>query len=326
MRYARSDTTTVSDATREGMIQDGPTEFESRLAFRTKVPAERLHEFLNWPIYKLRRESEHVSRVLKRIAEAVVNSMENPASTNAFLRDLDLKSISRDHDWRAIFSTIRAHEGGYDGYKRTVLIRYLQYLSFRKRLLEYIYTRKQGFDEMDSYADELTEYPSPPAMATPDTGFDPGEAGEGDAREDGLVRFTGDFRRMPMAEALEIPMGEGEKLDIMLAGHLFRIIGGHPPSLIDQNGVTYFLKDGRNMVGRHPESDVPIDQNFSDVSRAHIIVEWEGQDHITVIDLSSRGSFIRRGILETALTLDTQDHAFDLPGWEKDDKEEVTIN
>ena len=323
MSYAHSDTTTVSDPTREGMIQDGPTEFESRLAFRTKVPAERLHEFLNWPIYKLRRESEHVSRVLKRIAEAVVNSMENPASTNAFLRDLDLKSISRDHDWRAIFSTIRAHESGYDGYKRTVLIRYLQYLSFRKRLLEYIYTRKQGFDEMDSYSDELTEYPSPPPMSAPDTGFN---AADGPVSEDGLRRFTGDFRRMPMGESLDIPVCKGEKLDIMLAGHLFRIIGGHPPSLIDQNGVTYFLKDGRNMVGRHPESDVPIDQNFSDVSRAHVIVEWEGADRITVIDLSSRGSFIRRKILEAALTLDTPEHAFDLPGWEKDDKEEVTIN
>jgi len=249
--------------------------------------------------------------------------MENPASTNAFLRDLDLKSISRDHDWRAIFSTIRAHESGYDGYKRTVLIRYLQYLSFRKRLLDYIYTRKQGFDEMDSYADELTEYPSPPPLAAPDTGFD---SGDGPMSEDGLRRFTGDFRRMPMGEALEIPLAKAEKLDIMLAGHLFRIIGGHPPSLIDQNGVTYFLKDGRNMVGRHPESDVPIDQNFSDVSRAHLIVEWEGTERITVIDLSSRGSFIRRTILEAALTLDTPEHAFDLTGWQDDDKEEVTIN
>jgi hypothetical protein len=26
------------------------------------------------------------------------------------------------------------------------------------------------------------------------------------------------------------------------------------------------------------------------------------------------------------MTLDTPEHAFDLPGWEKDDKEEVTIN
>jgi hypothetical protein len=227
MSYARSDTTDASDASGEGMIHDGPTEFESRLAFRTKVPAERLHEFLDWPIYKLRRESEHVSRVLKRIAEAVVNSMENPASTNFFLRDLDLKSISRDHDWRAIFSTIRAHESGYDGYKRTVLIRYLQYLSFRKRLLEYIHTRKRGYEDEDAHADELTQYPSPPPMAVPDTGFG---GTDGSVSEDGLRRFTGDFRRLPMGEALEISVGVGEKLDIMLAGHLFRIIGGHPPA------------------------------------------------------------------------------------------------
>lgn len=57
-----------------------------------------------------------------------------------------------------------------------------------------------------------------------------------------------------------------------------------------------------------------------------MIVEWEGADRITVIDLSSRGSFIRRKILEAALTLDTPEHAFDLPGWDKDDKDEVTIN
>ena len=325
MSYAHSDTTVVSDVSGQGMVHDGPTEFESRLAFRTKVPAERLHEFLNWPVYKLRRESEHVSRVLKRIAEAVVNSMENSASTNAFLRDLDLKSISRDHDWRAIFSTIRAHESGYDGYKRTVLIRYLQYLSFRKRLLDYIYGRKQGFDELDAHGDDLTEYPNPPPMSVPDTGLD-AAGDDGPMSRDGLRRFTGDFRRMPMGESLEIPVGTGDKLDIMLAGHLFRIIGGHPPSLIDQNGVTYFLKNGRNMVGRHPESDVPIDQDFSDISRAHLIVEWEGMDRIIVIDLSSRGCYIRRNILEAALTLDTPEHSFDLPGWDKDDKEEVTVN
>lgn len=323
MSYARFDTRVESDASTEGMVQDGPTEFESRLACRTKVPAERLHEFLDWPIYKLRRESEHDSRVLKRIAEAVVNSMENPASANAFLRSLDLNSISRDHDWRAIFSTIRAHESDYDGYKRTVFIRYLQYLSFRKRLLEYIHTRKRGYEDEETIADELTGFPRPVPMANSDSGL--GEA-DGSASAEGLRRFTGDFGRMPLGESLEIPLGQGEKLDIMLGGHLFRIIGGHPPSLIDQNGVTFFLKDGRNMIGRHPESDVPIDQSFSDVSRAHLIVEWVGNDHLTVIDLSSRGCYIGHKILETALTLDAPEHAFDLTGWEKGGKEEVTIN
>jgi hypothetical protein len=260
---------------------------------------------------------------LKRIAEAVVNSMENPASANAFLRSLDLNSISRDHEWRAIFSTIRAHEGGYDGYKRTVFIRYLQYLSFRKRLLEYIHTRKRGFDDEESNADELTGFPRPPA------GVNPGGESEGADRPvtaNGSRGLGSDFQRMPLGESLEIPLGVGEKLDIMFAEHLFRIIGGHPPSLIDQNGVTYFLKHGRNMVGRHPESDVPVDQSFSDVSRAHLIVEWEGHDHINVIDLSSRGCYIGDKILQTALTLDSPEHAFDLTGWEKDDTEEVTIN
>ena len=322
MSYVYADPGSRPEAAKDGVIPDGLTEFESRLAYRTKVPADRLHEFLNWPLFKLRRESEHVSRVLKRIAEAVVNSMENPASTNAFLRSLDLKSISRDHDWRAIFSTIRAHESGYDGYKRTVLIRYLQYLSFRKRLLEYIHTRKQGFDETEDNAD-LTEYPSPPPMPSCDTGFEPTD-GEDGLDSDGLRRFTGDFRRVPMGEALEIPMDKGEKIDVMLAGHLFRLIGGHPPSLIDQNGVTYFLKDGRNMVGRHPESDVPVDQNFSDVSRAHLIIEWEGENRVIIIDLSSRGTYIRRTTLEMALTLET-DHAFDLPNWDTETKE-LSIN
>ena len=322
MSHAYADTTVVSQAPRDGAAYDSLTEFESRLAFRTKVPAERLHEFLNWPAYKLRRESEHVSRILKRIAEAVVSSMENPSSTNEFLRSLDLKTISRDHDWRAIFSTIRAQESGYEGYKRTVLIRYLQYLSFRKRLLEYIYSRKQGFDETDDYAD-LTEYPTPPPAAEPNTGLE--LSGDDDESGNGLRRFTGDFRRVPMGEALEVRLDKGEKVDCMLAGHLFRLIGGHPPSLIDQNGVTYFLKDGRNMVGRHPESDVPVDQNFSDVSRAHLIIEWEAQNKVTLIDLSSRGTYVRRKTLQEALTLDAPEHAFDLPGWDTE-PQEVTIN
>ena len=204
-----------------------------------------------------------------------------------------------------------------------MFIRYLQYLSFRKRLLEYIRTRKRGFDDEASNGDELTGFPRPPVMANPGS---ESEGADGPVRANGSRRFGGDFQRVPLGESLEIPLGMGEKLDIMLAGHLFRIIGGHPPSLIDQNGVTYFLKDGRNMVGRHPESDLPIDQSFSDVSRAHLIVEWEGHDHICVIDLSSRGCYIDHKILEAALTLDTPEHAFDLTGWEKDGKEEVTIN
>ena len=78
----------------------------------------------------------------------------------------------------------------------------------------------------------------------------------------------------------------------MLAGHMFRVIGATPPILVDQHGVTYFLKEGKNMVGRHPQSDVVANPDFRDISRAHLIIEWRGNHAVRVTDLSSRGTFV----------------------------------
>ena len=63
----------------------GGGDFESRLSSRTKVPAERLTEFLGWSEDQVRHEAKVVSRILKRFAGAVVQSMEKPASMNTFL-------------------------------------------------------------------------------------------------------------------------------------------------------------------------------------------------------------------------------------------------
>ena len=60
-------------------------DFESRLSMRTKVPAERLSDFLGWNETKVRQEAKVVSRILKRFAEAVVQSMDAPGSMTALL-------------------------------------------------------------------------------------------------------------------------------------------------------------------------------------------------------------------------------------------------
>ena len=78
----------------------------------------------------------------------------------------------------------------------------------------------------------------------------------------------------------------------MLARHLFRLMGPSHPCLVDQNGVTHFLQRGRNMIGRHPESDVVVDPDLHDISRAHAIVEWLGGQEISITDLSTRGSYV----------------------------------
>jgi hypothetical protein len=263
-------------------------QFESKLAERTKVPSERLPEFFSWETDKIRRESDIVSRILKRFAEAVVDAMEEPEKADEFLRSLDLKAISRDHDWRTIFSTIRSQEIDCGEYQRAVLIKYLQYLSFRKRLLDFIMMRKQGLEETDGYETQTHHQP-------------PGDATQADME----VLNPEEFVRLNMGETVELDYEEGENIELKLANHLFRLVGARPPCLVDQNGVMYFLRPGRNMIGRHPESDVPIDANFGHVSRAHLIIEWDGESRLSLIDLSSRGSFLRRKVLTRERSLNS---------------------
>ncbi|MDX1512641.1 MAG: FHA domain-containing protein [Gammaproteobacteria bacterium] len=271
-------------------------QFESRLAPRTKVPSQRLREFFAWPADKVRRESEIVTQILRRFAEAVVDAIDEPARTDQFLRGLDLKAISRDHDWRTIFSTLRAQETGSGEYQRAVLIKYLQYLSFRKRLLDYILARKQGLQETGEHSDvtlypKVDDEPGRGPLFEPPTRIARERAGEA-------------FVRLATGENVDLKLDEGERIDIRLANHEFRLVGARPPCLVDENDVMYFLRPGRNMVGRHPESDVPIDPNFGQVSRAHLIIEWESGRTLRLIDLSSRGTFLRRGILTRARRLD----------------------
>ena len=214
--------------------------------------------------------------------------MDIPQSMDRFLVHLDLKVISRDHDWRAIFSAVREHEGeGSDQYKRAVLIKYLQYLSFRKRLLDFIHARKAGLEETDELCADLTRVP----------------ANADAARGSSMERIGGNsdaidgFARMPLGETVEFSLGAEEVFEFMLARHRFELVGGTHPYVVDRNGVTCFVRPGRNMVGRHPESDLTVDANFSAVSRAHLILEWDGQQIFRMMDLSTRGTWLRDSVL-----------------------------
>lgn len=276
--------------------QTALAQFESKLAPRTKVPSARLREYFGWSTDKVRREAEIVAQIVRRFAEAVVETVDESGRADEFLRNLDLKAISRDHDWRTIFSTIRSQETDCAEYQRAVLIKYLQYLSFRKRLLDYILARKQGLLETAEMP-ELTLYPGSGNLRHGATVF-------ATAADDANQGAADQFVRLSMGESVDLRLEANEGIDIRLGNRDFRLMGARPPCLVDENGVMYFLRPGRNMIGRHPESDVPIDPNFGHVSRAHLIIEWESETTLRLIDLSSRGTFLRREILQRGRRLD----------------------
>ena len=59
--------------------------------------------------------------------------------------------------------------------------------------------------------------------------------------------------------------------------------------------------DNAMIVGRHPESDLAVDANFSHVSRAHLLLEWDGAHGFSLMDLSSRGTWLRDEVLGRAV-------------------------
>ncbi len=70
------------------------------------------------------------------------------------------------------------------------------------------------------------------------------------------------------------------------------------------SGLMYFLRPGRNMIGRHPDSDVALDPDFGNVSPAHLIIEHGSDAMLRLIDFSSRGTFLRREALQRGRRLD----------------------
>ncbi len=258
-------------------------DFEKGLSARTKVPPERLEEFYAWSEARIRQEVDATARILKRFAEAVVNSMDDATSTNDFLQELDLQTIARDHDWRELFYSLRDQSSGFQGHKRALLVKYLQYLSFRKKLLSFIHAKKAGLDETCERWD-----PSVVAQAEALQRAKASEAKKHEATQESSKEYV----RLILGEPVRVLLPYGRKPELLLAGHLYRLMGTRTPCLVDQNGVMYFLKAGRNMVGRHPECDIIIDPNFRDVSRVHMIIEWAGHAEVTITDLSSRGTLV----------------------------------
>ena len=89
-------------------------DFEAELARRANVPTPKADALMQTEEATIRREVEAVTKILKRFASAVVDSMDDPQGVDRFLRELDLKAISRDHQWRTISFSVRELDGQFE--------------------------------------------------------------------------------------------------------------------------------------------------------------------------------------------------------------------
>ena len=257
-------------------VLENPHDFARRLEDYTHPPEQRREQFLRWSEQELRTEARSVTELLRRFAEVVASNTSGQTVLNDFLTRLDLRIISRDHDWRAIFAVIRNHQApNWDALRRTTVDKYVQYLISRKRLVDYIYASRSALAKTSQLA------PVQPLEYGPM------------AAEMELQEEMPGLSRLPVAEPVSLNLEDGELLEMEMGHHRFELVGGPRPYLLSETGLSGSIRNGRNMIGRHPECDLIIDGSFSEVSRVHLILDWEGRTSFTLIDLSSRGTWLK---------------------------------
>ena len=56
--------------------------------------------------------------------------------------------------------------------------------------------------------------------------------------------------------------------------------------------MSYPLKSGVNVIGRHPGNDVVVGGWYRDVSRKHLMVDTGRRGSLSLTDLSTHGTFL----------------------------------
>jgi len=246
------------------MIPELPIRFERALP-GPRSEAEEMQSFLAASPAWVRLESDRLGELLARLAGAVADAMESPRSAHDFLQRLDLRTVSRDHNWRRIFAELSDLSPCFDNHKRTALIRYLQYLSERKRLVDYVRTHQCGLEQTvmaraASLAGCSVEEPAAPSDGT---------------AQGGTVQW------LERGETVLLDFTSPKPCPIWLSDRPFVLTprGGRGAvdarlHLTGPDGYEGPLRVGRNVVGRHPECNLVLDGGLRTVSRVHVLLDW----------------------------------------------------
>jgi hypothetical protein len=102
------------------------------------------------------------------------------------------------------------------------------------------------------------------------------------------------LKRLPNNRTVDVTVpDDGVGLRVYLASHRFllRVTRNHI-QLEDDSGRVHLLYEGTSSVGRHTENDLVVDPGYTEVSRFHLLIDWDGGDVVSLTDTSTLGTFV----------------------------------
>ncbi len=100
-------------------------------------------------------------------------------------------------------------------------------------------------------------------------------------------------QRLPHNKTKTLRLTQGYESDIYLASYRFVLsISGINLHMTDVNRKTHILYQGTSTIGRNTNNDIVTDRNLTEISRYHLIIDWNGVDGIRLTDISSLGTYV----------------------------------
>lgn len=258
-------------------------DFEFSVAGRVAVPSRKITEMVKFSPDQLKKEAKTIKEIEKRFVNILSQSIEDPASINRAIRELDPLIFSQDHGWREIIGALNEGDDSFNPFRRIALVKYMQYLSARQEIIKYLYSEKKKYLEETVKETESAETAKfKDTLILENTLFEP----------IGGDRKGEDFERLPKGEVVTLTLSPGTEIDVLLSRHRCKLRVEDKIRFIDQDGRRFDLKRGRNIVGRDTVSTVLIDPGLRDVSRLHLVIENLDDKTVQLTDMSSHGTYV----------------------------------
>lgn len=246
-----------------------PEDLEFCLAGRTTIPAKRIIEMAQLSTTELKQKARTIKNIETRFAKILYQTMEQTGSIKRAIDELDTLAFSRDHKWRTIIAALRNSDQADDRFRRIALVKYTQYLASMQAMIKCLYSEKRKHQKNTADLDD------------DDVSLSDFETDDDNQME-----------RMPKGETVTLAINRNQAIRLFLSAHKCKLIGGHAITFTDPAGGKHRLRPGKNIIGRNRDSNVIIDHTLIDVSRLHLIIDIDADNHIKLTDLSSHGSYI----------------------------------
>jgi FHA domain len=258
-----------------------PDDFIQYLSARLTVPNESMERFAHLDQRALQREARKMLHAYQNVIDIMATAKQSGEILNNLWRRLDISKVPDDHDWPSILFALGNAANNVEGFQREALSNYLRFLDIRRQTVDSFrdHSNKTGSGESSMTSVPRNSRASDESVV-PEAALDM-------------------YSRLPHCHSVEVDLDDRTDITVFLGSNRYRLTKQGEILTLKESGAvqTYMLKPGRNTVGRSSQCDIHLDSRQSDISRQHLIVEINTSKRVSLMDVSSRGTYVRPNLI-----------------------------